>query len=123
MLNVEWRMTRIHIRNLALRCIIGVYPEERKDRQDVRINVSLDCNAPEAGRTDCLEDAVDYKRISKGIISMVEESEFNLIETLAGRVADICLEDERVQTATVIVDKPGALRFAESVAVEVRRSR
>lgn len=68
-------MDRIHIRDLNLRCIIGVYPEERKDRQDITINITLDCTFGRAPATDRLEDTVDYKSITKRIIALVEESE------------------------------------------------
>lgn len=116
-------MNRIYIRELALRCIIGVFPEERGKRQDVIINVVMDCDFHRAAETDQLEDTVDYKTIKLAIVSMVESSDFNLIETLADRVADICLRDDKVNRVTVTVDKPGALRFARSVAVEMTKGR
>jgi len=116
-------MDRIYIRDLALRCIIGVYPDERREKQDVIINVTLGCDHADAARTDRIDHAVDYKTIKKGIIELVEQSEFYLLEALADRIANLCLDHARVQSVTVTVDKPGALRFARSVAVEVTRSR
>ncbi len=112
---------RIYIRDLALRCIIGVYPDERRERQDVLINVVMDCDFGPSAETDDLADTVDYKRINKEIVAMVEQSRFNLIESMADRVAAICLGHAGVRKAKVTVDKPGALRFARSVAVEVTR--
>jgi len=114
---------KIHIRNLALRCIIGVFPEERRAKQDVIINILMDCNFGDAAATDHLEDTVDYKTINKEIIQLVEQSEYNLIETMAEQISTVCLGHEHVSSVTVSVDKPGALRFAESVAVEITRSR
>ena len=114
-------MDHIYIRDLALRCIIGIYPEEREKKQDIVINVAMDCDLRRAGETDRIEDAVDYKVIKLKIAEMVEASSFNLIETLADRVAAICLADPRLRRVKVTVDKPGALRFARSVAVEVTR--
>lgn len=116
-------MDTVFIRDLALRCVIGVFPEERRDRQDVIFNIALACDCRPAAASDRLEDAVDYKSLKQKILTVVEGSAFQLIETLAERVAAICLEDPRVHRATVSVDKPGALRFARSVAVEVVRSR
>lgn len=113
----------IHIRDLALRCVIGIYPEERAHKQDVILNIRLTCDCAPAAATDAIEDAIDYKAIKKKVIAMVEPSSFNLLETLADRTARICLEDPRVQTVRVTIDKPGALRFARSVAVEIERSR
>ncbi len=116
-------MDKIYIRDLALRCIIGIYPEERRDRQDVIINVTMSGDFSAAGLSDDIDDAVNYKTITKQMIALVEESSFNLIETLADKLADICLEHPKVEEATVSVDKPGALRFARSVAFETTRRR
>ena len=114
---------RIYIRDLSLRCIIGVFPEERGKRQDVVINVVMETNFSRAVETDELDDTVDYKAIKEKIVALVEKSEFNLIESMANQIADICLEDLKVIRASVTVDKPGALRFARSVAVETTKKR
>lgn len=115
---------RIYIRDLALRCIIGIYPEERKNLQDVIINVVMEVDShAAAAASDDIADAVDYKTITKQLITLVEDSSYNLIETMAEHCADICLRPAKVRRATVTIDKPGALRFARSVAVEVTRQR
>ncbi len=114
---------RIHIRDLAVRCIIGIYPEERREKQDVIINIVLECDCRPAAASDDIRDAVDYKRIKRAVLEMVEASEFQLIETLAERIAEICLQEPKVAAVRVTVDKPGALRFARSVGVEIERRR
>ena len=116
-------MDRVFIRDLALRCIIGIYPEERREKQDVVINVAMHCDLRRAGQTDELSDTVDYKTIKKAILKLVEQSSFQLIEALAERIAQIALSDDKVQEVVVTVDKPGALRFAKSSAVEITRTR
>jgi D-erythro-7,8-dihydroneopterin triphosphate epimerase len=116
-------MDRIAIKDLALRCIIGLYPEEREKQQDVLINIVLETDLSAAGKSDDLKDTVDYKTIKLNILDFVENSRFKLIESLAEGAAAICLNDSRVKSATVTIDKPGALRFCRSVAVEVTRSR
>ncbi len=114
----------IHIRDLSLRCIIGIYPEERRARQDIILNVTLEVDShARAAESDDIRDATDYKSITKDLIAHVEGSTHNLIETLAERCAAICLQRPSVRSATVSIDKPGALRFARSVAVEIRRER
>ena len=112
---------KIYIRDLALRCIIGIFPEERDNLQDVLINVTLEADLSKGAETDRIEDTIDYKSINKEIVRMVEGSRFNLIEALAENIAQICLSRDPVSAVTVTVDKPGALRFARSVAVEFRR--
>lgn len=116
-------MDKIFIRDLALRCIIGIYPEERREKQDIVINLEMQCDLRKAGRSDDLHDTVDYKQIKKAVLELVEGSKFQLIEALAEHIADLALADEKVQGVVVTIDKPGALRFAKSSAVEIVRSR
>jgi dihydroneopterin aldolase/D-erythro-7,8-dihydroneopterin triphosphate epimerase len=116
-------MDRILIKDLLVRCIIGVSEEERREKQDVVINVALSADLLSAGKSDRFEDAIDYRTVKKRIITMVEGSRFHLAEALAERIADICLENEAVQQVQVTVEKPSALRFARSVGVEITRDR
>jgi FolB domain-containing protein len=113
----------IHIKDLLLRTIVGINEEERRKRQDVLINVTLYADTRAAGRSDDIDDAVNYRTITKQIIERVEASSFFLVERLAAEIAAICLSDPRVERARVRVEKPGALRFARSVGVEIERTR
>ena len=114
---------KIFIRDLAIRCIIGVNQDERTEKQDVVINVVLFTDTRKAGQTDILEDSVDYKMVKKAVLSLVENSAFLLIEKLAEEIAKVCLGNSKVQKVNVTVDKPGVLRYARSVAVEIVRTR
>ncbi len=114
---------RIHIKDLLLRTIIGINDEERRDRQDVLINIILHADMRAAGASDDIEDAVNYRTITKRVIKLVEGSQFLLVEKMAAEIAAICLDDPRVERAIVRVEKPGALRFARSVGVEIERTR
>ena len=114
---------RIHIRDLGARCIIGIYPEERTKKQEVIFNITLHADLAKPGQSDAIEDTVDYKTIKENILSMAEASTYNLIERLAAHAAEICLANPMIARAEVTVDKPGALRFARSVAVTVVRDR
>lgn len=116
-------MDTIHISDLSFRCIVGVFPEERREVQDILLNIALCTDLSKAGRSDRLEDTIDYKALKKRIRRFVEDSSFQLIEALAEGVADLCLEIPQVAHVRVRLDKPGALRFARSVAVEIERSR
>jgi FolB domain-containing protein len=116
-------MDRILISDLAVRCIIGVNEEERRERQDVVINLAIYADLRKAGQSDRFEDAVDYRAIKKRIVSMVENSRYYLVEAMAEAIAKICLDHPAVTKVQVRVDKPGALRFARSVGVEITRER
>ncbi|GAB4533498.1 MAG: dihydroneopterin triphosphate 2'-epimerase [Anaerolineae bacterium] len=114
---------QIQIKDLLLRTIIGINEEERRNRQDVLVNIVLHTDTRAAGASDAIDDAVNYRTITKRIIKLVEESSFNLVERMAAEIAAICLEDPRVEAVDVRVEKPGALRFARSVGVEIHRAR
>lgn len=114
---------RIHIRDLRTRCIVGIRPEEREKQQDVVIQVTLRADLRKPGQSDDIDDTIDYATLKQQILDTVEASSFLLIERLAQVIADLCLADARVASATVAVEKPGALRFARTVAVEITRTR
>ena len=116
-------MDKIHIRDLAVWCIIGTNPDERVRKQEVLLNLTLECDLSKAAASDDIGETVNYKKLKKRIAAMLEVSDFLLIERMADRVARMCLEEERVAAVTVSVDKPGALTLARSVAVEIRRTR
>ncbi len=114
----------IRIEGLLLRAIIGINGEERRDRQDILINLILYVDTHKAGRTDDIADApVNYRTLTKHIVTRVEASEFHLIERLAAEIAAICLEEPGVARVRVEVKKPGALRFARSVGIAIERGR
>jgi len=116
-------MDRILIKDLRARCILGINDEERREKQDVVVNLALSADLRTAGKSDRFEDAVDYRALKKRILAMIEGSSFYLVEGLAERIAEICLEHPRVAQAQVTVEKPSALRFARSVGVEITRAR
>ncbi|MBM3240841.1 dihydroneopterin aldolase [Candidatus Poribacteria bacterium] len=117
------KLDKIHIRDLLLRCIVGLNDWEREKTQDILINITLYADLKTACRTDRIEDTVDYKAIKQKVVDMVEASSYTLIERLAEHIAAICLEHPRVQRVKVLLDKTGALRYARSVAVEIVREK
>lgn len=119
----EPRPDALHIRDLLLRCTIGVSDEERREKQDVLINITLYADLSAACASDRIADSVDYAAIKKQIIALVEGSSCLLVERLAQRIADRCLEHPRVERVRVSVEKPTALRFARTVGAEIVRGR
>ncbi len=113
---------QIHIKDLLIRTIIGVNEEERHNKQDVIINITLDTDHS-AAVSDDIEDVVNYQTITRQIIKLVENSRFFLVEKMALEIVNLCLTDSRVERAVVTVEKPGALRFAYSAGVTVERYR
>ncbi len=114
---------RINITNLRLRTYIGFNPDERTKQQDVVVNAEIRYRADPAFASDDEKDALNYKIITKRMISHIEQGRFNLLEKLAADLLAIATESEQVSFAEVRVDKPHALRFADSVSVTLSACR
>ena len=111
----------IYIKDLRVKTIIGIFDWERKVKQEVSIDLEMTFDCKRAAKTDAIEDTIDYKKITKGIIKFVEESEFQLQETLAEGIADLVKNEYKVDSLKLRVSKPGALRHAEDVGVIIHR--
>jgi dihydroneopterin aldolase len=116
-------MDLIYIRNLKIDCVIGAFEWERRIRQTVAIDLDLAADVVRAAQTDRLADTVDYKAIAKRLVDYVGRSEFQLVETLAQRVAEIVLQEFGVEWVRVRINKKGALRGATDVGVVIERGR
>lgn len=114
-------MDRMTINDLVVRCIVGTKPEERTSPQDVCVNVMLECDLSKAGRSDRLDDTVNYSDLRRRVVSLAQSGRFRLVESMAEAMADECLSDRRVHAATVRVEKSGAVPGARSAGVEIRR--
>jgi D-erythro-7,8-dihydroneopterin triphosphate epimerase len=116
-------MDRIRICDLLVRCILGINEDERREKQDVVVNLTIYTDLSKAGKSDSIGDTVDYRALKKRVLAMVESSQYVLVEALAEAVAELCLDQRGVRQVDVSVEKPHALRFARSVAVEITRKR
>ncbi len=116
-------MDKIHIRDLRLSCFIGIGEEERKHKQEVLIDLALHADLSDAGRSDRIEDTVNYSDIVSQVASLVENSSFNLVERLAESIAGLCLKHPVVQRVVVRLEKPGALLLAGVAGVEIVREK
>ena len=115
-------MDQVFITDLVARGIIGVNDWEREKPQEILINVVLFADLKQAGKSDNIKDSVDYSKVSKKIIAHAETAHRLTVEALAADLARICLEVPGVMKVRMRVEKPGAVRFARSVGVEIERS-
>ena len=106
----------ICVKNLRVSSILGVYEEERRTERDIIINVRVEYDASAALKTDALEDALDYKQIRDRIVNFVTGTQFKLLEKLADGILQVLAGDGRITGIHLEVDKPHALRLAESVS-------
>jgi D-erythro-7,8-dihydroneopterin triphosphate epimerase len=117
-------MARIRVKNLLIRTYIGFNPDELVNKQDVLINLEIETDIPdEALEADEPDGIFNYKTITKKVITHVQEGRFKLLEVLTKSILDLIMTDEKVNWAKVEVDKPHALRFAESVSLEMEAKR
>ena len=113
-------MARIKVKNLLLRTYIGFNPEELVNKQDVVINFEIDTEIPpQAMEADEPVNILDYKTLTKEVIALVQEGRFKLLEVLTKKILDLIMKHAQVKWAKVEVDKPHALRFAESVSLSM----
>ncbi|WP_341707412.1 dihydroneopterin triphosphate 2'-epimerase [Halopseudomonas sp.] len=116
-------LARIRIKDLRLRTYIGIKEEEILNQQDILINATILYPAADAVSVNQIEQALNYRTITKAMIRHVEENRFALLERLTQELLDIVMQHEQVRYAEVEVDKPHALRFAESVSITLSAAR
>ena len=116
-------MDKVIIKDLLTRGVIGVNDWEREIRQDILINIEVITDTRRAAETDDIADCVSYSDLARKVLAHAESAARFTVEALANDLAKICLAEKNVQRVTVRVEKPGAVRFARSVDVEIERSR
>jgi len=115
-------MDKIFITGLRVECIVGVWEWERQVKQAVILDIELAADIRKAAASERLEDTIDYKKVSKRLQTFIGESQFQLVETLAERVAEILIKEFRVSWAKVRLNKQGALRGAKDVGILIERT-
>lgn len=116
-------LARIRIKDLKLRTYIGINEEEIRNKQDIVINISILYPACKAVNSNDIDDALNYRSITKAIIDLVENNRFALLERLTQQVLDCVMSFALVSYAEVEIDKPHALRFSESVSISLAAQR
>ncbi|MBL7250397.1 dihydroneopterin aldolase [Alloalcanivorax sp. C16-2] len=114
-------MDIVYISDLKVDTVIGIYDWERRIRQTVSLDLEMAADIRRAAASDHIDDALNYKAIGKRIIQYIEESDFQLVETLAERVAQLVLEEFGVSWLKLRLSKPGALRGSRDVGVIIER--
>jgi dihydroneopterin aldolase len=114
-------MDKVYIRDLKIPTVIGIYDWEREVRQTVSLDLDMATDIRRAARSDSIEDTLNYKAIAKRLIAFVEQSEYQLVETLAERCADIVLNEFDVPWLRLRLSKPGAVRGSRDVGIIIER--
>ncbi len=114
-------MDKIFLRELKIDTIIGIWDWERKIRQTIVIDLEMSADIAKAAATDDIKDTLDYKGVAKRVQQFVAESSFQLVETLAERIAGIIRDEFDVAWVRVQVHKPGAIRGSRDVGIDIER--
>lgn len=114
-------MDIIYLNDLCIDTIIGIYDWERRIKQTIRLDLEMASDIRKAAASDDIEDTLNYKAVAKRLISFVESSEFQLVETLAERITEIVLNEFQVPWVRLRVNKQGAVRGAQDVGVIIER--
>lgn len=114
-------MDKIFLHELKVETIIGIWEWERKIRQTVIIDLEMSADIAKAAATDDVADTLNYKSVAKRVQSFVADSRFQLVETLAEKIAEIIREDFGVAWVRVTVHKPGAIRGSRDVGIDIER--
>lgn len=119
--NWNHTMDIIFLRGLSIETVIGIYDWERTIKQTVILDLDMAADIRKAAASDDIADTLDYKAVSKRVISFVEESEFFLVETLAEKVTQIIIEEFGVPWVRLTLNKKGAIRGASDVGILIER--
>ena len=111
----------VFIEDLRIETIIGIYDWEREIRQIVSIDLEMASDNTKAAATESIDDAINYKAVAKRLIQFVEESEFQLVETMAERIGEIVLNEFNVPWMKLKLSKPGAVTGSKAVGVIIER--
>ena len=117
------RCRRVFMRDLEIVASVGVFEHEKRYEQRIFVSTDLDVRDDYDGVSDRLEDVLDYSALVDGIARLVQSEHVNLLETLAERIAAHCLEDSRVESVRVRIEKPDAMPLCRSVGIEIERRR
>jgi dihydroneopterin aldolase len=116
-------MDIIYLKDLRIDTIIGIYDWERRTRQTIILDIEMGTDIAKSAKTDDIKDTLNYKAVAKRIISFVENSEYQLVETLAERIAEILLDEFSVPWLRLTLNKQGAVRGVRDVGVIIERSK
>ena len=115
-------MDKIFINDLQVETVIGIFDWEREIKQTISINLEIEFDISKAAKSDDINDSLDYKKVSKRIISLCEKADSYLVENLIEKIAQVVLKEFPVSKVTVSLEKPGALRGSKSVGIKITRS-
>ena len=116
-------MDTIFLSGLTTECIIGIWDWERRVRQKVIVDIEMAADIRRAAATDSIDDTLDYKRVSKRLLQFIGDSQFQLVETLTERIAEIVVREFDVTWVRVRLNKQGAIRGARDVGIQIERRR
>jgi dihydroneopterin aldolase len=116
-------MDKIFLKELTTETVIGIFDWEREVKQAIAIDLEMSADIRRAARSDSITDTLNYKAVAKRVLAFVQDSRFQLVETLAQEIARLVLSEFPVEWVRVVLHKPGAIRHSKDVGVVIERTR
>jgi 7,8-dihydroneopterin aldolase/epimerase/oxygenase len=116
-------MDKIFLSSLAVECIVGIWEWERRVKQTVIIDIEMATDIRKAAATDHIDSTIDYKKVSKRLQQFIGDSQYQLVETLTERIAEVIVTEFGVSWVKVRLNKKGAIRGARDVGIQIERTR
>ena len=114
-------MDRIFLSEMKIETTVGIWEWEKRIKQQVIIDIEMSADIKKAAATDQIEDTLNYKAVAKSVRKLVEESSFQLVETMAEKISELVIGEHNVSWVKVKVNKPGAIRGSKGVGIIVER--
>lgn len=116
-------MDKIFLTALTTECIVGIWEWERRVKQRIVLDIEMATDIRRAASTDHIDDTLDYKKVSKRVLAFVGDSQFQLVETLTERIAQLLITEFNIPWVKIRLNKQGAIRGARDVGIEIERRR
>ena len=114
-------MDRIFLSEMKIETTVGIWEWEKRIKQQVIIDIEMSADIKKAAATDQIEDTLNYKAVAKSVRKLVEESSFQLVETMAEKISELVIVEHNVSWVKVRVNKPGAIRGSKGVGIIIER--
>lgn len=115
-------MDRIFLSEMKIETTVGIWEWEKRIKQQVIIDIEMSADIKKAAASDQIEDTLNYKAVAKSVRKLVEESSFQLVETMAEKISELVIGEHNVSWVRVKVNKPGAIRGSKGVGIIIERS-
>lgn len=115
--------SKIIIKKAQFQCNVGITEQERSKKQEIIIDIDMFCNIKKSTQTDNIKDTIDYFKVHAGIKKIIENKQYNLLETIANKIADYILENYNIKKISILIQKPNAFKKVEYAGIRIEKNK